>query len=111
MPRFCKNSAVFVAHQWFENGDHPEDECVPVFDDPEFPTLTEGKIVRRFRRPEMDELICPSCGGVMEDHGWIDTHDGGYIVCPGNFIVTDAKGDYRPMGENVLFETCLEVLD
>lgn len=48
------------AHQWFKNGDHPEDG------DPS----QEGRVVRRYRNPDVPgESVCTTCGHKMNDHG------------------------------------------
>jgi hypothetical protein len=39
----------------------------------------------------------------MHIHGWIDTSSpksGGYVVCPGDWIVTDADGNQKPMAHD-----------
>ena len=32
----------------------------------------------------------------MNEHGWIDTKEGGYNVCPGDWIITGVKGERYP---------------
>ena len=34
---------------------------------------------------------CPKCGGIDLAHGWVDTFEDGYIVCPGDYIVKDTS--------------------
>lgn len=76
------------AHRWEKNGDHPLDRGGE----------TEGDLVRYFRTPDTDgERVCKSCGVRMHCHGWIDTAAGSYyIVCPGDWIVTDPSGGHFP---------------
>ncbi len=103
MSSFRKRPVVIDATQWFKNGDHPDDESVmfvPVPGDGE-PGLTEGKVVRRYRVPgdgprSNGARICVRCEGLMHVHGWIDTLEGGHIVCPGDFIITGVKGERYP---------------
>lgn len=86
------------AHQWFKNGDHPGDDC-ETFVDSETgkPFQGEGKIVRYYRTPDLDgQNACEKCGYIMHDHGWIDVPTDGHIVCPGDLIVTIAKGKWVP---------------
>lgn len=118
--KFRKKPVVIEASRWFKNGDHPEDNCIPVrrramddafsgdvrtqtgelmpdpiSDSPSF--LCEGAVVRYFRRPDVDgERSCQHCDVRMNDHGWIDTMEGGHVVCPGDWIITGVKGERYP---------------
>lgn len=84
--RYRKNPGETTAHQWFKNGDHPNDG----------PPDREGRVVRYFRRPDVPgDTPCRYCGEHAHTHGWIDTPDGGHSVCPGDWIVTDERGVYR----------------
>lgn len=130
--KFRKKPVVIEATRWFKNGDHPEDNCVPVrrraADDepcnlraqtgplvpdpdtgaPSF--LCEGAVVRRFRRPDVSgESSCGYCGIRMHDHGWIDTIEGGYTVCPGDWIITGIKGERYPCKPDI-FEATYEAV-
>ena len=89
------------AHQWFKNGDHPQDDCFLTDIDTSkryfSPEIKEGKIVRYYRTPKMDGVIsCKHCNKLLEVHGWIDTLEGGHIVCPGDYIITGLKGENYP---------------
>ena len=82
------------AHQWFQNGDHPEDHC---------DKGSEGKVVRRYRRPDIPgEDRCGQCKSLYHAHGWIDTGDGGWVVCPGDWIVTDGGGYFPNRSDTFL---------
>lgn len=86
MAEFRKKPVVIEAHQWFKNGDHPEDG-----------TEGEGKVVRYFRHPDVPGAsVCQHCGKAMRVHGWIDTLEGGHIVCPGDWIITGVAGERYP---------------
>lgn len=91
------------ATQWFKNGDHPEDNCRMIRPDPKSetqfePFLSEGKIVRRFRRPDIGgDAYCHGCGQKFYDHGWIDTEERGFDVCPGSWIITSEAGERYPL--------------
>lgn len=94
--KFRKKPIVIEASQWFRNGDHPEDACELVTEGGK--TLkTEGKIVRYYRTPTGDDQIrlCThhSCAKTMHEHGWIDTPEGGYVACPGDWIITGIHGE------------------
>jgi len=94
--KYRKKPVVINATQWHQNGDHPKDDCEMiegVADD----FLSEGKIVRRFNHPDVpSNAPCPICRGLMRLHGWIDTLEGGHIVCAGDWIITGVKGEYYP---------------
>lgn len=95
--RFQSKPVIIEATQWFKNGDHPKDECrliVPVPGDGE-PFLSEGKIVRYFRHPGVPgDSLCIHCDIRMHEHGWIDTREGDFRVCPGDWIITGLIGEY-----------------
>ena len=99
MPRFRKKPIEVEAHQWYQNGDHPLDEY-------ERGTVNEGKLVRRYRTPDMDgQAVCEYCGYLMHDHGWIDTLEGGHIVCPGDWIITGIAGEHYPCKSDIFEQT------
>lgn len=92
MAKYRKKPIVIEAAQWFKNGDHPLDG------DPR----KEGKIVRYFRDPDIPGTKrCEHCNCKMHDHGWIDTLEGGHIVCPGDWIITGVKGEKYPCKPDV----------
>lgn len=39
------------------------------------------------------EEDCNYCKKAMQAHGWIETLEGGHIVCPGDYIITGVKGE------------------
>lgn len=95
--KFRKKPVVIEATQWFRNGDHPQDGGER-FSKGEFEgELFEGKTVRYFRRPDVEGTsLCRQCNNIMHHHGWIDTLEGGHIVCPGDWIITGVKGEHYP---------------
>lgn len=96
------------AYRWFQNGDHPNDydKEKEGFENGEFRNWTgaevkakgwEGQIVRYFRNPEFEGTShCPHCHKTLHEHGWIDTPEVGYTVCPGDWIISDINGRYVP---------------
>ena len=103
--KFRKKPIVIEAHQWFENGDHPEDHRPGEHG-------AEGKVVRYFRRPDVDgATFCSECDHPVFDHGWIDTLEGNYVVCPGDWIITGVKGERYPCKPDIFEETYEEVAD
>jgi hypothetical protein len=115
MMKFRKKPVVIEATQWFMNGDHPEDDCrmiQPILshkgDGEDSPFLSEGKVVRYYRHPEVSgESKCKHCNRTMLDHGWIDTLEGGHIVCPGDWIITGVKDERYPCKPDI-FEATYE---
>ena len=43
-------------------------------------------------------------------HGWIDTLEGGHIVCPGDWIITGVKGEHYPCKPDI-FEMTYEPVE
>jgi hypothetical protein len=103
--KFRKIPVVIEAHQWHRNGDHPDDDR-STFDAGSGPLLGEGKVVRYYRRPDVNgETVCRNCAMTMHDHGWIDTLKGGHIVCPGDWIITGVEGERYPCKPNIFSAT------
>ena len=102
MTKYRKKPVVIEATQWFKNGDHPEDRWSPE---------VQGRVVRYYRTPELDgQTSCTKCGAIMHIHGWVDTLEsgglaGGYIVCPGDWIITGVKGERYPCKPDIFEET------
>ncbi len=115
MPKFRKRPVVIEATQWFKNGDYPQDNC-DLFDYPDedgniFQRPGEGKVVRYCRIPNRDgQTECKYCGCLMHAHGWIDTLEGGHIVCPGDWIITGIKDEKYPCKPDI-FELTYESVD
>ena len=115
--KFRKKPVVIEASQWFKNGDHPLDysKTHTGFDGgvvqeylPEERKAIgwEGDVVRYYRTPDFDgQTACRHCGRIMHDHGWIDTLEGGHIVCPGDWIITGVKGEHYPCKPDIFQET------
>lgn len=94
--KFRKKPIVIDAEEWFRNGDHSEDG----------PREKEGRVVRRFRHPRIDGKVeCGKCGKEMQQHGWIDTLEGGHTVCPGDLIITGIEGERYPCKPSVFKAT------
>lgn len=99
--KFRKKPIIIEAHQWFKNGDHPEDNAARNWPGNEW----EGLIVRYFRSSGIDsEILCKKCNEIMHNHGWIDSGDEGYTVCPGDWIITDKQIGYYPMSDKLIKE-------
>jgi hypothetical protein len=106
--KFRKKPVEVEATQWFKNGDHPEDRCSP---EGVIPEDWEGRVVRYYRTPKMDgKTPCKHCGNIMHDHGWVDTLEGGHIVCPRDWIITGVNGEHYPCKPDI-FEMTYEVAE
>lgn len=110
--KYRKNPVVIDATQWLKNGDHPFDGKERFSDGPFDGELLEGKIVRYYRHPNTPgDTICDHCGNTMHVHGWIDTLEGGHIVCPGDWIITGVKGEHYPCKPDIFEMTYKKVED
>lgn len=109
MPYARKKPVVVRVDQWFKNGDHPEDGVGKPRQDPltnDYYTAIEGDVVGFFRHPEVSgNTRCNYCAGMMHDHGWIDTLEGGHIVCPGDWIITGVHGEFYPCKPDIFAKT------
>jgi len=98
--KYRKLPVEIEATQWFINGDHPLDN---------YPEEIEGELVRYYRNPLVDGKVdCHICEKEMHVHGWIDTLEGGHIVCPGDWIITGIQGENYPCKPDI-FEATYEV--
>lgn len=100
--KFRKKPIEIDACRWFKNGDHPDDYGRERIGTGEF----EGLVVRYFRRPDVPgESRCRHCASSMHVHGWIDTSEGGHIVCPGDWVITGIKGERYPCKPDIFAAT------
>lgn len=109
--RYVKRPIPVFADQWFKNGDHPEDrsERIVSASTPEG-FLSEGAVVRYFRHPSKKGITpCEKCGVRYHEHGWIDTLEGGHIVCPGDYIITGIAGEHYPCKPDIFANSYEEV--
>jgi hypothetical protein len=117
MSKFRKKPIIIEAHQWFKNGDHPEDyaNAVEGFEQGEYRLFSgeerksngwEGGLVRYFNRPDVDSTSkCSECGQPFNTHGWIDTLEDGHRVCPGDWIIKGVKGEFYPCKPDIFDAT------
>jgi hypothetical protein len=85
MPKYRKKPTVVDASQWFVMYDHA--------------------MVTQFRRPDVDLDMCRHCHRLMHIHGWIDTLEGGHIVCPSDWIITGVQNEVYPCKDSIFKET------
>ena len=113
MSKFRKKPVIIDAIQWFKNGDHPFDYSNDHHGFERTFTAAErhaneweGDVVRYFCRPDVSgETLCKYCSKIMNTHGWIDTLEGGHIVCPGDFVITGVKGEHYPCKPDIFAAT------
>jgi len=105
-----KKPVIVEATPWFRNGDHPDDDVTRGGTTPNGEKWG-GLIVRRFRHLDVSGTkTCQHCGMKMHTHGWIDTHggidtlEGGHVVCPGDWIITGAKGEHYPCKPDIFID-------
>ena len=99
MAKFRKKTAVIDASQWHQNGDHPLDDYTAG-------TPNEGRLVRRYRHPDIDgKTECKDCGYIMHVHGWIDSGGDGHTVCPEDWIITNEHNEHYPRKPDIFEQT------
>lgn len=115
--KFRKKPVIVEATQWFKNGDHPldyskthhglENGTLRQFPPDERKTNQwEGDVVRYYRNPNVPGTdFCAYCNTMFHDHGWIDTLEGGHIVCPGDWIITGVHGEHYPCKPDIFEKT------
>jgi hypothetical protein len=112
--RYRKKPVEIEATRWWSNGDHPNDYDNDSIDidgavipgEYQREHNWEGQVVRYYRNPDdSGERECEHCGKVMDDHGWIDTLEGGHTVCPGDYVITGIKGERYPCKPDIFAAT------
>jgi hypothetical protein len=83
--KFRKKPVIIEATQWFRMGDHPN-------------------VIGSINEPDS---WCMVCSKPYHRHGWIHTLEGGYIVCPGDWIITGIRGECYPCKPDI-FELTYE---
>lgn len=75
MPRFRAKPVEVEATKWLQMGDHPQ--------------------VAPFGEASAS---CDHCHTAYGAHGYIITHEGGHIVCPGDWVVgPGVRGEFWPV--------------
>ena len=116
--KYRKIPIIVEATQWFKNGDHPLDYANDFHTGVQNGRLTtipaehrrannwEGDVVRYFRHPHIHGgEKCVQCDIEMHKHGWIDTLEGGHIVCVGDWIITGIAGEHYPCKPDIFAKT------
>lgn len=86
MAKFRKKPIAVEATQWFKLGDLET-------------------IVRRYDDAGRGQIPCQKCHNMLATHGWVDTLEGGHIVCPGDWIMTGVDGEHYPCKPDIFTKT------
>ena len=73
--KYRKKPVEIEANQWFKMGDHPV-------------VGAHSSLIR--------DKECGHCGHDLQFHGWVETLEGGHIVCPGDWIIEGTSGEFYP---------------
>ncbi len=92
MAKYRKIPIVIEATQWFKSGDHPE-VIYPM------PNTSHKADIR-----------CEKCTKAIGKHGWIDTLEGGHIVCPADWIIQEPGGEHYYPCKPDIFEQTYEIV-
>ena len=102
MAKYRKKPVVIDAEQWFKV--IYDREAGRLFAPEDMPIYHLG--VGYYRTPEMDgKNKCKHCGNIMHNHGWIDTLEGGHIVCPKDWVIKGVQGEYYPCKPDIFKQT------
>lgn len=91
MARYRKKPIVVEAVQWREDGDHL-------------------KVIPYRNRAGITNNRCKHCEKPLFFHGWIQTLEGGHIVCSGDYIIKGVKGEFYPCKPDI-FEQTYELIE
>ena len=50
-------------------------------------------------------ILCYTCGEIMRKHGLIETLEGTFKVCPGDWIVKGIEGELYPIKPDIFIRT------
>ena len=105
MSKYRKRPVVVEATQWFRVGDHPLDNFVRFSGVENNKTSEPESLVVDHYLSFSKGDVCIGCGHLMRYHGWIETLEGGHIVCPGDFIITGVAGERYPCKPDIFAGT------
>ena len=92
MEKYRKKPVVIEAERWYE-----------------VKTLRVGEYwlhVGYYRHLDVaGNTKCRYCGRTMHDHGWIDTLEGGHVVCPDDWIIQGIQGEFYPCKPDIFEKT------
>lgn len=85
MKKYRKKPVVIGAKQWFKAGDVP--------------------VVKELEDLIHPDDLCDVCKCPQHQHGYVETLEGGHIVCPGDWIIRGIKGEYYPCKPDIFKKT------
>lgn len=89
--KYRKKPVVIEAYQWFEVSEFDKNVI---------------RDVDYYRHPNIDgQNDCKHCSNIMHNHGWIDTLEGGHIVCPKDWVITGVQGEKYPCKPDIFEKT------
>lgn len=97
MAKYRKKPVVIEAVQWFAF-------------DPEAQGIAKQVEFWADRFGPSDRL-CEICGRYVATYGWVDTLEGGHIVCPGDYIIKGIKGEFYPCKPDIFRATYEKVIE
>lgn len=94
--KYRKRPIVIEAYKWMQISPYIEGQ---------------KRDVDYYRTPSGNgQTECKHCKNLMHVHGWIDTLEGGHIVCPGDWVITGIKGEVYPCKPDI-FEATYEAVE
>lgn len=88
--KYKKRPVVISAYQWLSNDTSPD-------------------VCRYNNRNGDSRIACNVCSVSLKEHGWIDTLEGGHIVCPNDWIITGVVGEQYACKPGIFEDTYEEV--
>jgi len=82
MSKYKKKPIIVEANIWYKYGDHKKVLSCP----------DSG-------------AKCEICGDWIKNHGWINTLEGGHIVCPGDYIIQGIQNEFYPCKPDIFLAT------
>ena len=112
--KYRKKPVTVEASLWRKDGDHDE---VGLYRYPPVDPITGGIsasddaiLMCQMRHSEVPERFRrATCDALMDDHGRIDTLEGGHTVCPGDWIIQGVAGEFYPCKPDIFAATYEEV--
>lgn len=95
MKKYRSKEVIIEAEQWFLIGDLKE--VVNPYPKKFYTALTSN--------------ICKYCSLYLQNHGWVETLEGGHIVCPYDWIIKGLEGEYYPCKPSIFSKKYEAVYD
>lgn len=67
--------------------------------------------IKRHKKLKTNDALCEHCGIVMRKHGWVESGESEYIICPGDWMIKGNKGEFYPVKPSVFKSLYDEVKD